>query len=123
MAAVMDYGNLVTTAVTADQVICTVTFGATTTYKMMSLGAALTTYSATESNLGLGRIAADLTGGGWVVKFEQRFQNTDLDNNAGMSILPLGAGIAYASGQDVRAQCTPAATTSMRWNASFWGES
>lgn len=122
MAARMDYAVLVTTAATADQVILSVTFAATTTYKWMSLGAALTTYSATEANLGLGRIAADLTGGGWVVKFEQRFQNTDLDNNCGMSILPLGAGIAYASGEDVRAQCTPASTTSMRWNASFWGE-
>lgn len=121
MAAVMDYAVLVTTAVTADQVVLTVTFGATTTYKVMALGVAYTTYSATEANLGLGKIAADLTGGGWVVKFEQRYQNTDLDNNCGMSILALGSGIDYASGQDVRAQCTPASTTSMRWNASFWG--
>src|SRR4030042_1657477 len=100
MPAVMDYGNLVTTAVTADQVICTVTFGAATTYKVVSIGVAYTTYSATEANLGLGRIQADLTGGGWVTKFEQRFQNTDLDSNCGMSILPLGSGIAYASGED-----------------------
>jgi hypothetical protein len=121
MAAVMDYGNLVTTAVTADQVILTVTLGAATTYKIMSLGVAYTAYSATEANLGIGKISADLTGGGWVVKFEQRFQNTDLDNNCGMSILPLGSGITYASGDDVRGQCTPAAVTSMRWNASFWG--
>jgi hypothetical protein len=121
MAAVMDYGVLVTTASTADQVVCTVTLGADTTYKIMTLGVAYTTYSATEANMGLGRIQADLTGGGWVTKFEQRFQNTDLDNNCGMSILPLGSGIAYASGEDVRAICTPAAATSMRWNASFWG--
>lgn len=121
MAAVMDYGNLVTTAVTADQVILTVTFGAATTYKIITLGVAYTTYSGTEANLGLGCIQADLTGGGWVTKAEQRFQNTDLDNNCGMTVLPLGSGIAYASGEDVRAICTPAAATSMRWNASFWG--
>lgn len=120
MAAVMDYGNLVTTAVTADQVILTVTFGATTTYKIITLGCAYTTYSATEANLGLGRIQADL-GAGWATKMEQRFQNTDLDNNCGMTVMPLGSGIAYASGEDVRAICTPASTTSMRWNASFWG--
>ena len=120
MAAVMDHTTLVTTATTADQVILTVTFAATTTYKMLSLGCSYTTYSATEANLGLGRIQADL-GAGWVQRFEQRFQNTDLDNNCGMSILPLGSGITFASGDDIRAICTPAATTSMRWPASFWG--
>jgi len=120
MAAVMDYGNLVTTAVTADQVKLTVTFGAATTYKILMLGVAYTTYSGTEANLGLGRIQADL-GGGWTTRAEQRFQNTDLDNNCGMTIMPLGSGIAFASGEDVRAICTPASTTSMRWNASFWG--
>ena len=120
MSAVMDHTTLVTTATTADQVILTVTFAATTTYKMLSIGCSYTTYSATEANLGLGRIQADL-GAGWVQRFEQRFQNTDLDNNCGMSILPLGSGITFASGDDVRAICTPAATTSMRWPASFWG--
>lgn len=122
MAAKLDHTVLVTTAVTADQVILSVTFAAATTYKMLALGSSYTTYSATEANLGLGRIQADL-GGGWVQRFEQRFQNTDLDNNCGMSILPLGNGIAFASGEDVRAICTPASTTSMRWAASFWGES
>jgi hypothetical protein len=118
----MDHATLVTTAATADQVILSVTLAATTTYKLIALGCAATTYSATEVNLGLGRIQADLTGGGWLQKFEQRFQNTDLDNNCGMSILPLGSGIAFASGDDIRAICTPASTTSMRWPASFWGE-
>lgn len=122
MAARMDHATLVTTAVTADQVILSVTFSAACIYKIITLGVAYTTYSATEANLGLGRIQADLTGGGWVQQFEQRFQNTDLDNNCGMSILNLGSGIAYAIGQDVRAICTPAAVTSMRWPASFWGE-
>jgi len=123
MAAKLDHAVLVSTAATADQVILSVTFAATVTYKMVTLGAAFTTYSATEANVGLGRIQGDLTGGGWVQAFEQRFQNTDLDNNSGMSILPLGSGIAFASGQDMRAICTPAGTTSTRWAASFWGES
>lgn len=121
MAAKLDHTTLVTTAVTADQVILSVTFAATTTYKMIALGVAYTTFNATEANLGLGRIQADL-GAGWVQKFEQRFQNTDLDNNCGMSILPLGSGIAFASGEDLRGICTPASTTSMRWSCSFWGE-
>lgn len=122
MAAVMEHTTLVTTAVTADQVIRSVTFGAATKVLFMSIGSAYTTYSATEANLGLGRIQSDLTGGGWVQSFEQRFQNTDLDNNCGMSILSLGAGITFASGQDVRGICTPASTTSMRWPFSLFGE-
>ena len=122
MAARMDHATLVTTATTADQVILSVTLAATTTYKLIALGCSYTAWNATEANLGLGRIQADLTGGGWLQKFEQRFQNTDLDNNCGMSILPLGSGIAFASGDDLRAICTPAAATSMRWPCSFWGE-
>jgi hypothetical protein len=121
MAAQLDHTTLVTTAVTADQVILSVTFAAATTYKMIALGVAYTTFNGTEANLGLGRIQADLTGA-WVQKFEQRFQNTDLDNNCGMSILPLGSGIAFASGEDLRGICTPGSTTSMRWSCSFWGE-
>jgi len=121
MAAVMEHATLVTTAVTADQVIKSATFAAATTIKLVALGVAYTAYNGTEANLGLGRIQADL-GASWVQRFEQRFQNTDLDNNCGMSILPLGSGIAFASGEDIRAICTPASTTSMRWNASFWGE-
>jgi hypothetical protein len=121
MAARMDHATLVTTATTADQVVLTVTLAAACTYKLFSIGSAYTTYSATEANMGLARIQADL-GGGWVQRFEQRFQNTDLDNNCGMSILPLGSGIAFASGDDIRAICTPAAATSTRWPASFWGD-
>jgi len=121
MSAVMEHATLVTTAVTADQVIKSVTFAAATTIKLVALGVAYTAYNSTEANLGPGRIQADL-GAGWVQRFEQRFQNTDLDNNCGMSILPLGSGIAFAIGEDIRAICTPASTTSMRWNASFWGE-
>jgi len=122
MAARMDHNTLVTTAVTADQVILSVTLAVAYTIKLVALGVAYTSYSGTEANLGLGRIQADLTGGGWLQKFEQRFQNTDLDNNCGMSILSLGSGIAFASGDDIRGVCTPSATTSMRWPCSFWGE-
>ena len=122
MAAKLDHAVLVTTAVTADQVVLSVTLAAACNYKLITLGAAYTAFNATEANLGLARIQADLTGGGWLQKFEQRFQNTDLDNNCGMSILSLGSGIAFVSGDDIRAICTPASTTSMRWSASFWGE-
>jgi len=121
MAAKLDHAVLVTTAVTADQVVLTVTLAAICTYKLLTIGAALTAYSATEANLGLARIQV-YRAAVWSQKFEQRFQNTDLDNNSGMSILPLGSGIGFAIGENIRAICTPAASTSMRWAASFWGE-
>ena len=117
----MDHATLVTTATTADQSILSVTFTATTTYKLLALGCSYTTWSATEANLGLARIQYYVSA--WTQVFEQRYQNTDLDNNCGMSILPLGSGIAFASAAGLRAICTPASTTSMRWPASFWGES
>lgn len=121
MAAKLDHTTLVTTAVTADQVILSVTFAATTIYKLIAIGCSYTAYSATEAALGLARIQYYTAS--WVQAFEQRFQNTDLDNNCGMSILPLGSGITFAAAAGLRAICTPASTTSMRWPASFWGES
>jgi len=121
MAAKLEHAVLVTTAATADQVILTVTLAAAFNVKMMALGSAYTTYSATEANLGLARIQSYVAAA-WGNRFEQRFQNTDLDNNAGMSILPLGSGINFAIGENLRAICTPAGTTSTRWACSFWGE-
>jgi len=121
MAAKLEHATLVTTAATADQVILTVTLSAPFLVKLMALGAAFTTYSATEAAVGLGRIQTYVAAA-WGQRFEQRFQNTDLDNNAGMSILPLGSGITFATGENLRAICTPAGTTSTRWPASFWGE-
>lgn len=121
MAAKLEHAVLVTTATTADQQALLVTLAADFTVKLMAIGAAYTSYSATEGNLGIGRFQQYVTSS-WVQKFEQRFQNTDLDNNAGMSILPLGSGITFSSGQNLRAICTPHSTTSMRWSCSIWGE-
>lgn len=125
MAAKMEYGNLVTTSVTADQVILTHTVsGSTFTIKLLILGAAYTTYSATEAYLGFGRFQLDLTGGGWVSKDRSpAFVNTDLDNNSPLIIRPMMSGQALIVGDDIRAVCTPATATSIRWNASIWGES
>jgi hypothetical protein len=124
MAAKMEYGNLVTTSVAADQVILTHTVsGSAFTMKLLMLGAAYTTYSATEAYLGFGRFQFDL-GAGWVTKDRSpAFVNTDLDNNNPLIIRPLMSGQVLAVGEDVRAVCTPATATSIRWNASAWGES
>jgi hypothetical protein len=123
MAAYMGYGNLVTTSVTADQEILSITVASTDlTIKLMMLGAAYTTYSGTEAYLGFGRFQFDV-GAGWVTKDRSpAFVNTDLDNNNPLIIRPLMSGQVLAVGDDVRAICTPATATSIRWNASVWGE-
>jgi len=121
MAAVMDYNVYVSTTASADLVVLSVTLASATTYLIMTIGGAFTTYSATEAGVGVAKIQADLTGGGFVTKFEQRYQNTDLDNNCGCTVLPLGIGLDFAVGDDVRAVETATSTTSTRWNASFWG--
>lgn len=122
MAAVMEYAVLVTTSVTADQEVLSVTVaGGSLTVVLITLGAAYSVYSATEAYLGFGRFQFD-TGGGWVTKDRSpAFVNTDLDNNCPMIIRPLGSGHALAAGQKVRAICTPATATSIRWNCSIWG--
>jgi len=121
MAIKLDHAVLVTTATTALQQILLVTLSAAFNCKMMAIGSAYTAWSATEAGLGVGYIGTFISSV-WASKFEQRFQNTDLDNNAGMSILPLGSGINFAIGDNPRAVCTPISTTSMRWSCSMWGE-
>jgi hypothetical protein len=122
MAAAMEYGNLVTTSVTADQVILSHTVaGSDLTIKLLTLGAAYTTYNATEAYLGFGRWQFDV-GSGWETKDRgPAFVNTDLDNNSPMFIRPLQSGHVLSVGDDIRAICTPTTATSIRWNASVWG--
>ena len=119
----MEYGNLVTTSIVADQVILSHTVVTSAlTMKLLMLGAAYTTYNATEAYLGYGRIQFD-TGSGWETKDRSpAFVNTDLDNNNPLIIRPLMNGQILGVGDDVRFVCTPATATSIRWNASLWGE-
>ena len=71
-------GGLTTTAVTAAQTIVTNTPANTTSFKAATVSGYLTTYSATESNMGVVFIRQ-----GGVDKFEGRIQNTDLASLAG----------------------------------------
>lgn len=122
MAAKMDFSVLVSSATTANQTIVSVLFAAATSYKVIAIGCSYTTYSATEGQLGIGMLAYASDGTTYAQCFEQRFQNTDLDNNCGMSILPLGAGITFSAGTAVKAYATPWTATSCRWPASLWGD-
>jgi hypothetical protein len=114
MAATIQFGALTTTATTADQVITSHTPANTISLKCIVIAGYLTTYNATESNMGTVKIQV-----GGVDKMEFRIQNTDLDAMPGVIVVPLGDGLVFSGSEVVRAIVTPAATTSMRWTASL----
>lgn len=112
----MKTGTLVTTAVTADQVILTytVTSGKTFYLMYMSVNVRLTTFAATATHFG----------------------TASLESPAGTKLLTrinAGAGVGdaefvtfpeplpIAAGTVIRIVCTPSATTSMTWIANFGG--
>lgn len=124
MAAYLGHATLVTTSVAGEQVILSVAVtGTPLNVKIMTLGAAYTTYNATEAYLGFGRFQIDLgLGAGWETKDRgPAFVNTDLDNNSPLIVRPLGSGQAFAVGESIRGICNPATATSIRWNCSIWG--
>jgi hypothetical protein len=123
MAAFLDHSVLVTVSTAGEQVIHSRTVAGTNlNMKLLTLGAAYTTYNATEAYIGFGRFQFD-TGGGWETKDRSpAFVNTDLDNNNPLIIRPLGSGQVLAVGHSIRAICNPATATSIRWTASIWGE-
>lgn len=124
MAAKLEHATLVTTSVAGEQEILSITVAGTPfVVKLMTLGAAYTTYNATEAYLGFGRFQFDYNGGsGWETKDRSpAFVNTDLDNNSPLIVRPLGSGQSLAVGQKVRGIANPATATSIRWNCSIWG--
>ena len=123
MAAFLDHSILVTTSTAGEQVIHSRTVvGTNLNMKLLTLGAAYTSYNATEAYIGFGRFQFN-TGSGWETKDRSpAFVNTDLDNNNPLIIRPLGSGQLLPVGHSVRAICNPATATSIRWTASIWGE-
>lgn len=116
MATIVAAG-LTTTATTAEQTIVTNTPANTTSFKAATVSGYLTTYSATESNMGV--VFIDVAG---TNQYEARIQNTDLASLAGVIVIPWGDGISFSGAQAIAWQVTPAATTSMRWWGAFWGQ-
>jgi hypothetical protein len=115
--ATIVYGTFGTNANTADQTIVTNTPSATTSFKAISCGAYLTTYSATEAALGLinFRQAA-------AKKCEFRMQNTDLASLASVIVIPWGDGITFNGSDAIDWVCTPASASLMTWSGSMWGQ-
>ena len=109
----IQFGALTTTTVTAKQTVLSFTPGAAEKLKCILVSGYLTTYSATESNMGV--IYIQLAG---VDKAEFRIQNTDLDTVAGVVVIPLGDGLTFDGSTVLSIVVTPAATTSMRWTAT-----
>jgi len=109
------YGGITSTATTANQVIATGTPTSNAKLKCIVISGFLTTWSATEANLGtvyLRQAAA--------AKGEWRIQNTDNDTLAGIIVIPLGDGISFTGSEVVDVTTTPAAATSTRWTASLF---
>lgn len=114
MAATIQFGGLTSTATTADQVITSHTPANTVSLKCIVIAGFLTTYSATEANMGTVKVQV-----GGVDKMEFRIQNTDLDAMPGVLVVPLGDGLVFSGAEVVRVIVTPANTTSTRWTASL----
>lgn len=110
-------GGLTTTAVTAAQTIISGTPAGTTSFKCAAVSGYLTTYSATEANMGVVYIRQ-----GGTDKFEGRIQNTDLASLAGVIVIPWGDGLVFSGAETLAWHVTPASTTSMRWWGSFFGQ-
>lgn len=110
-------GQLTTTAVTAEQSVCSATPSSSTSFKSAAISGFLTTYSATEANMGT--VFWDVGG---TNRWEARIQNTDLASLAGVIVLPFGNGIQFSGAEAVAWQVTPASTTSMRWAGIFIGQ-
>jgi len=122
MAIKIEYGLLVTTSTTENQTIKEVTASADWTVKLIGIGGGYTAWSATEAYLGFARVQLDTGSGYATIHRTPPLVNSDLDNNAPLSVIPIPTGIVVANGHKIKGICTPASTTSMRWKAFFWGE-
>jgi len=115
MAATISYGRLVTTTVTANQVVLTNTPASNLKLKTIVIAGYPTVWIATEANMG----TVYLTVGG-VDKMEFRLQNTDNDTLAGIVVIPLGNGLVFSGSEAVTVNVTPAATASKTWTVTFF---
>lgn len=115
--ATFQHAGLTTTATTADQVISSFTPTNVTSWKCTIVVGYLTTYSATESNMGVVKMQV-----GGTDEAEMRIQNTDVDSRPGIIVIPWGNGLVFSGAEVVRWIVTPASTTSMRWVGSFHGQ-
>ena len=113
---VMQTASKVTTATTADQVILTytVTAGKTFYLEYLDIDARLTTFATTATYFGL--TSLESPAGTKLI--------TQMKAGAGVTVDPhyeFSEPIPIAAGTVIRVVCTPNATTSYTWQASFGG--
>jgi hypothetical protein len=116
-ALVMKTGALVTTAVTADQVVLTytVTAGKTFYLEYVDITARLTTYAVTATLFGTASLESPAA---------TKLVTTSVAN-AGVIVPPysekFSEPLPIAAGTVIRIVCTPAAVTSFTWQANIGG--
>lgn len=110
-------GGLTTTNTTAAQNVASNTPASNVSFKTVTMSGYLTTYNATEANLG--QIFFDVNG---TDVYEGRFQNTDLASLASLIVIPWGSGLQFSGSESIAWQVTPGATTSTRWWGAMWGQ-
>src|ERR1700676_3224978 len=115
---VMKTGSLVTTAVTADQVVLTytVTAGKTFYLQYVDFNCRLTLYSNTS--VLFGAISLDNPSG---TKLITELAMAQSGGFPAPYDLQFAEPIPIAAGTVIRVVCTPAATTSFTWQANFGG--
>ena len=116
--SIMKTGTLVTTAVTADQVVLTytVTAGKTFWLAYLKMDTALTVISATAAILGTHSFESPA--GTKLFTLRSVNPTTSETGSEGPS---LGASLSFPAGTVLRVVCTPAAATSTTWVANFGG--
>lgn len=115
---VLKTGSLVTTAVTADQIVLTYTVTALKTFYLnyLVMYGRLTTPAATASVLGA--ISLETPSGTKVITFDDINPTT---SEVEFNPVEFPQPIPIAAGVVIRVVVTPAATTSMTWRANFGG--
>lgn len=114
---VLKTGTLVTTAVTAGQVILTYTVTALKTFYLeyLRVSAVITTQPGNGNPIALGSISVETPSGTSI--FQTSFV-TPTDERDGIQF---SEPIPIAAGTVIRVLCTPAAATSFTWYANFGG--
>jgi hypothetical protein len=115
--ATSQFGGLTSTSTTASQTINSFTPTSSTSWKSTMVVLYFTTYSSTSANGGVAKLqqnGSDIA--------EMRLQNTGNDSCPGIQVIPWGNGLQFSGSEVVQWITTPAASTSMRWTASFFGQ-
>jgi hypothetical protein len=114
---VLKTGTLVTTAVTADQVVLTytVTAGKTFFLEYVVVGATLTVVPGNSNPIAIGNFSLETPAG------TKGFTDAFVYPRTISQRLQIGEPIPIAAGTVIRVVCTPAAVTSTTWIANFGG--